>query len=713
MSNELNELIAPLDNLEQQAATFLPGQIIGGRYKILSLLGRGGVGSVYLVEQVFLKQELALKVLDGKQILNDAQVRRFQMEAKAANSLNHPSLVMVHDFGVLENEQPYLVMEYIKGVNLTEFIKANGTLDPQLATLIFSQLSLGMAHAHKKSIIHRDIKPSNIMLSESMIPGTPGSAKIVDFGIAKLALDEGGEIQSLTRTGEIFGSPLYMSPEQCSGGTIDQRSDIYSFGCALFEALTGTPPHFGSNPLRTLMLHVSEPAPLLREASLGQQFPDALEKIVQKLLKKAPSERYQNFDDVANDLTAIYSQNVVPTQHSSEIKVAKESKAITITLKKASIYLALAMIASSAATIGIVQSSKFFVDSTKKSVPESAQQAPQAEAQKAPTVSLEPLPPDEVGEAIDVNFAAHKAFGNITKISSEIVTSGEHTGERKFDFPTLSLGSVSFGANRHPAIRTQYFPADIPLSLCTGGGDPAAFNHPEIFAKLNVNDFAGLKVAAPSTAQVEGTPVVSVEKEAANLAVILSTFAKSETLKMVLINQLPVNQKSVAALDSMRALRSLDLFLTSSVDLGAEKHSAFQRLSSLSLTKPQHSDLIIRQIEGSNNLNKLALLECKLSPDSLSPLRTCSNLNYLAIENDVYSDQWLKDLRQLHSLRTIYLNELTITSKQLQKILDSCPQLEKIILGGYTAKNLMQTGTFSSNPRVSVQNSRDWAEKLR
>ncbi len=443
MSNELNELDAGLDNFEQQGATFSPGQIIGGRYKVLSMLGRGGVGSVYLVEQVFLKQELALKVLDGKQILNDAQVRRFQMEAKAAHSLNHPSLVVVQDFGVLENEQPYLVMEYIKGVNLTDFIKINGTLNPQLATVVFSQLSLGMAHAHQKSIIHRDIKPSNIMLSEGMTPGTPGSAKIVDFGIAKLAFDEGGEIQSLTRTGEIFGSPLYMSPEQCSGGTVDHRSDIYSFGCALFEALTGTPPHFGSNPLRTMMLHVSEPAPLLREASLGKQFPDELEKIVQKLLKKAPSERYQNFDDVANDLTAVYSKGVVPTPQKSETKVTRESKKVTITLNRLSLYLLSAMIVSSAITAGTIHSLKILGFSLKKSLPTSSSQDPQGAASNNPSQPSAPLPPepsDEIQEAIDANYAAQKAFSHVTEISSEIVTSGPHKGTRKFEFPTLSLG---------------------------------------------------------------------------------------------------------------------------------------------------------------------------------------------------------------------------------------------------------------------------------
>lgn len=711
MSNELNELPASLDNPEQQAAIFSPGQIIGGRYKVLSLLGRGGVGSVYLVEQVFLKQKLALKVLDRKQILNDAQVRRFQLEAKAAHSLKHPSLVTVQDFGVLENEQPYLVMEYIKGVNLTDFIATNGTLDPPLATVVFAQLSLGMAHAHQKSIIHRDIKPSNIMLSEGMVPGTPGSAKIVDFGIAKLAFDEGGEIQSLTRTGEIFGSPFYMSPEQCSGGTIDHRSDIYSFGCALFEALTGTPPHFGSNPLRTMMLHVSEPAPLLREASLGKQFPNELEKIVQKLLKKAPSDRYQNFDDVANDLTAVYSAGVVPTQQQRTIKAARESKEVTITLKRLSLYLVLAMAISSAATTGIIYAMKIFSVSKNERLPTTSAQSPQVEVLPPPSQQATPLPPelhDVVQEAIDANYAAQKAFGNVSKISSEIVTSGPRKGERKFEFPELSIGSVLYGSNsRHRAIGTQYFPAGIPLKMCVGAGDPIAFNHPEIFNKLNTNDFAALSIAPPNSSQVVGRPTVSVESNAANLATILSIFAKSESLNTISIHELAVNRKSIAALDHMRGLRSLDFFLTLAIDLGAEKHSAFQRITHLCLTKPQHPELILRQVEGSNNLTALAVQGCTtLSPDFISGLRKISKLDYLAIENDAYSERWLKDLRQLHALKTLYLNELTITAPQLQKILDACPEQTQIVLAGSTAQKLVQSGEFKTNPRVLFKNFR-------
>ncbi|CAN5525034.1 hypothetical protein BH10CYA1_BH10CYA1_32240 [soil metagenome] len=704
--NQLNELEAALHNAEQLAAIFSPGQIIGGRYKILSLLGRGGVGCVYLVEQVFLKQELALKVLDGKQILNDAQVRRFQIEAKAAHSLNHPSLVMVHDFGVLENEQPYLVMEYIKGVNLTDFIKANGTLSPQLTTLIFAQLSMGMAHAHQKSVIHRDIKPSNIMLSESLIPGTPGSAKIVDFGIAKLAFDESGEIQSLTRTGEIFGSPLYMSPEQCSGGAIDHRSDIYSFGCAMFEALTGTPPHLGTNPLRTMMLHVNEPAPLLREASLGKQFPAELEKIVEKLLKKAPSERYQNFDDVANDLASIYSKGVAVTAQ-NEIKVVRESRKVNITWKRLSLYIALAMTASSALTAVIIQTAKVSV-SRNESAQTSSSPAPETSSAippSQPSMDQIPEPEDPMEDAIDGNTAAKTAFAKVSRISSVIVLSGDHKGQRQFDFPGVSLGYVIYGANsRHSAIGTQYFPAGIPLTLSVGGSNPEAFNRPEIFTKLNSNDFKVLKIAPPSTAVVVGTPTFSVEKEAENLARILAAFSKSESLNSVSIHLFALNRETISALDHMIGLRSLDLFGTLAIDLTEDKHPAFHRITNLCLTRAQHPDLIFRQIEGSRELTSLAVQDCSpLSADFLSGLHSCSKLNYLAVENDVFSSRWLKDLRLLSSLRTLYLKELVITPQQLQKILDSCPQIEKVILAGNSAKSLFQSGEFKRNARVFFQ----------
>ncbi len=272
---------------------FSPGLLIGNRYKVVSLIGTGGMGLVYLVQQVLLNKEFALKTIDTR-FLSDVVIRRFQQEARGVFALDHPSIIAVKDFGVLNDSTPYLVMEFIKGENLGERLKRTGCLTLEDAIPIFVQVCFGLAYAHELGIVHRDIKPSNIMLLDGIPAGQDGSVKILDFGIAKFSEREGGEIQALTRTGEIFGSPVYMSPEQCTGLGVDQRSDIYSLGCVFFETLTGAPPCVGENALATMMKHQVELAPSLAEASLGKQFPQAIEDIVAKMLAKSPDNRYPN-----------------------------------------------------------------------------------------------------------------------------------------------------------------------------------------------------------------------------------------------------------------------------------------------------------------------------------------------------------------------------------------------------------------------------------
>src|SRR5262249_45675712 len=159
---------------------------------------------------------------------------------------------------LLEDDQPYLVMDFVNGITLSEKLKRDGPMSARTATRVFAQVCFGLSYAHDQGIVHRDIKPSNIMLVDGATLGAEGSVKIVDFGLAKLTASDDGEIQALTRTGEIFGSPLYMSPEQCTSGVVDHRSDIYSLGCVLFEALTGAPPHMGQTALTTMMKHQSD-----------------------------------------------------------------------------------------------------------------------------------------------------------------------------------------------------------------------------------------------------------------------------------------------------------------------------------------------------------------------------------------------------------------------------------------------------------------------
>lgn len=280
---------------------FEPGKSLGGRYQVISCLGRGGMGVVYHVTQMFLNKEMALKTIE-RQSVTDEILQRFQREARTAFAVKHPNVITVDDFGLLDDQTPFLVMELIKGETLSETLKRKTTLPAREAIPLFIQICHGLDYAHKVGIIHRDIKPSNIMLIDDAQPGTEGSVKIVDFGIAIFAAEEDAEAPA--QTSDIIGSPLYISPEQCSGAAIDHRTDIYSLGCVLFEALTGTPPFIGDNALTTMAKHKTAIIPTLREASLGNVFARELEEVVARMLAKSPEQRYQSAAEVAKDLTA-------------------------------------------------------------------------------------------------------------------------------------------------------------------------------------------------------------------------------------------------------------------------------------------------------------------------------------------------------------------------------------------------------------------------
>ncbi len=331
-SNEENDERVGEDTVRTSSITSLQaGQTVGGRYEVISRLGKGGMGLVYRVKQVFVNKEFALKTID-RNYVSEVAIRRFQQEARAAFSLDHPSIVAVNDFGVLDDQTPFLVMELINGETLGERLKRLGALSLEQAIPIFVQVCFGLAYAHECGIVHRDVKPNNIMLVRGLPLGAEGSIKILDFGIAKFAGHEGGEIQALTRTGEIFGSPLYMSPEQCNGFKVDYRADIYSLGCVLFESLTGTPPFMGENALSTMIKHQGEQAPTLKEATLGGDFPQAVEDIVATMLAKAPGSRYQSLGKVAIDLEAARRGDFVSA--ASGAKITAKNTTISISRNK-------------------------------------------------------------------------------------------------------------------------------------------------------------------------------------------------------------------------------------------------------------------------------------------------------------------------------------------------------------------------------------------
>lgn len=272
------------------------GTIIAGKYKIIELLGSGGMSEVFKAQDVTTKRPAALKLLRPKYMINPESVSRFQLEAKAASRLNHKNIVQVYEFGITEIGQPYLVMEYVSGKPLSTLVKESGRLSIARTWQILLQTCDALMHAHENGVIHRDLKPSNIMILDN------DTIKIVDFGIAKVLSKDDTAPIALTQTGDIFGSPPYMSPEQGLGRDIDSRSDLYSLGCVMYECLTGSPPFTGDTALETLIKHQTESPISLEAACFGADFPQEIEKIVAKLLAKLPKKRYQTAGELKIDL---------------------------------------------------------------------------------------------------------------------------------------------------------------------------------------------------------------------------------------------------------------------------------------------------------------------------------------------------------------------------------------------------------------------------
>jgi serine/threonine protein kinase len=279
----------------------LPEGIVDKKYQILGLLGQGGMGAVFRAHHLMLDKDVALKTFRYANLSEEA-VLRFQREAQAIARLNHKNIVQIFDFGLSEDGVPYYTMEYLQGESLAERIRNNGPLPLGRAIQFFGQLCHGLSLAHSKGIIHRDLKPGNIFIENTAAAaGKSDTLKIVDFGIASLT-NQTLDGQKLTTGGTVFGSPLYMSPEQSMGQAVTERADIYSLGCTLFEALAGTPPFRGANALETIMLHHSSSAPTLKEASGGSDYPPALEQVLAKMLAKNPGERQASVEQVEREL---------------------------------------------------------------------------------------------------------------------------------------------------------------------------------------------------------------------------------------------------------------------------------------------------------------------------------------------------------------------------------------------------------------------------
>ncbi|WP_096189178.1 Stk1 family PASTA domain-containing Ser/Thr kinase [Evansella halocellulosilytica] len=266
---------------------------INERYEIIKPIGGGGMADVYLAHDIILDRKVAVKVLKSQFSRDDEFIRRFRREAQAATSLSHPNVVNIYDVGE-EKDLYYIVMEYVEGLTLKDYINQRGKINVHEAVAFMEQIASAVSHAHENHIIHRDLKPHNILISQD------GQAKVTDFGIAR-AISEA----TITHTNSVLGSVHYLSPEQARGGNVTYQSDIYSLGIVMYEMLMGEVPFQGDTAVSVAIKHLQTPLPLLKERdpSLLQ----SVENVVLKATAKDPSVRFLSADELLEDLHTVFS----------------------------------------------------------------------------------------------------------------------------------------------------------------------------------------------------------------------------------------------------------------------------------------------------------------------------------------------------------------------------------------------------------------------
>ncbi|MCP8616569.1 Stk1 family PASTA domain-containing Ser/Thr kinase [Salirhabdus salicampi] len=294
------------------------GQMLNDRYKILQPIGGGGMANVYLARDIILNRDVAIKVLRMDYANDDEFIERFRREAQATISLSHPNIVNIFDVGEEDGDIYYIVMEYVRGMTLKQYIQYYGPLQAEKAVDIMKQVTAAISHAHENGIVHRDIKPQNILIDET------GKIKVTDFGIA-MALSS----TTVTQTNSVLGSVHYLSPEQARGGVATKKSDIYSLGIVFFELLTGRLPFSGDSAVSIALKHLQSDPPSLRR--WVSDIPQSVENVVLKATAKNPLHRYESTQQMGKDLESVMlPERENESRFEPPIEEGEETKAIPV-----------------------------------------------------------------------------------------------------------------------------------------------------------------------------------------------------------------------------------------------------------------------------------------------------------------------------------------------------------------------------------------------
>lgn len=592
------------------------------------------MGTVLKYRNQALNKFVAIKMLKTNSFSEDAY-KRFIREGRAAGRLRHKNLLTVHDLGITEDNQPYMVMDYFEGKTFADLAKEGMTLSETQLVEIFAQCCDAMSYAHSNGILHRDLKPSNIMVSNTEA-GLP-EAMIFDFGISKLLDDN---TFAVTKAGEVFGSPLYMSPEQCDGKPLDAKSDIYSLGCTFYEILTGAPP-FSADSLYDLMhKHKNETPMSLREASLGKTFSPVLEQTIAKMLKKDPAERPESMDDVKGMLLRESSDdtrdpNLVSAAtvgHSSGPRGTQgaSSKAIAITSTTDSVggfrvrHVVIALVSISFLTL--------IATYTGRSGSNNASRI------SAPLPAASSSPPGS---------------SSIPAASSPFAPGGSSPAAGKAALTLIN-----------PADSLP--PAQLPSSQSTAPtGDPL----PDSANQQSTER------GAPRNAKEQA---LFDSKRSEDIGFLAAQVAKHE--EEVDLSGFALLDKDLEELTPNHRMRVLNINHTNIGDAGFRVVGKMKTLQAIRADNTQITNNGISALTSLPRLQCLHLSENHLDDGCTAFLSKIQGLEELTLRDTLISDKGLKNIAKLKKLRHLQLNRTTITDEGVKILIENLPNLEALHL---------------------------------
>ncbi len=621
VAGSLEEQSPPSDSVQSdlQAQVLVPK-----RYRLIRLIGRGGAAAVYEADDELLKRKVAIKILENL-ALEAEDLVRFQTEAKITSSLDHPNIVRVLDFGVNEKNTPFMVLEFVNGRTLRTLLKAQGKLSNDQAFDLFSAVAAALSYAYKHNINHRDLKPENLIiqsgLTSDMVP------TLIDFGLAKyLPADK-----VITRGGiTLVGTPAYMSPDQAKNNHFDERSEIYSFGCVLFEALVGEPPFSADTALNLLAKHCNEkPA---SAAKKNAAVDPVLSAVVEKCLQKSPEDRYQSFDEITEALNVSpESEQETLTSQPAPANGSKSPAAIAVACLTVLLSVALLVFIFSKSNLGTA-------NNTNKTV---------ASPMKYSPVSV-----------LSVMNAAEEPLVSYSAKEKKLMLQGDFSSVKQYEeilrYPDAQKLDIGYKQHIDPdGIR---FIAKLPLRSV-------------ILEKSDSDDRVSRILAGIPTIENLNLKGTNISDKS------LVELAKLPRLKALKIDSCKITDVGLIALSRAPKLNQLSINGIKQVSSVALNEFRKLKLEQLSMSDIRLRDQTIRAL-AKTNVKKLVLGNCLLTDRSIKLLNNRFVVT-LDIKFNNIGMEGLRAVMRLPSLRTVAVSKTAeFNLENMQKLRQENPLCE-------------------------------------